>query len=135
MSLPADPGRDAPDDRPWERPGAVRRDWAPHRGRLLSILGVLSLNLGVLSLFGVGLVVLSAPMALAAIGLGRPAWALARRDLQAMATNLMDPAGQVLTRDGLVCGRAGAVFGILALLTAAALLWAVPVLIPQPYRP
>jgi hypothetical protein len=47
----------------------------------------------------------------------------------------MDPAGRRLTREGLVCGRAGAAFGILALLAAAALLWALPALIPQPYRP
>ena len=43
---------DAPelDDRPWERPGAVRRDREPHRGELLKGPGVVSLVSGILSL-------------------------------------------------------------------------------------
>ena len=39
----------AEDPRPWERPGGVRRDCEPHRGRLLHVLGVLSLVCGMLS--------------------------------------------------------------------------------------
>ena len=45
---PADPDLDDP--RPWERPGAVRRDAAPHRANLLAVLGRLSLAFGLRSL-------------------------------------------------------------------------------------
>jgi hypothetical protein len=38
---------DAADPRPWERPGAVRKDAAPHRGRLLRGLANASLACGV----------------------------------------------------------------------------------------
>jgi hypothetical protein len=38
------------DPRPWERPGAVRRDAAPHRAYLLATLGRLPLAFGLLSL-------------------------------------------------------------------------------------
>jgi len=40
----------ASDDRPWERPGAVRRDCQPHRAPLLLALADASLLLGALSL-------------------------------------------------------------------------------------
>ena len=40
----------ASDDRPWERPGAVRRDCQPHRAPLLLALADASLLLGTLSL-------------------------------------------------------------------------------------
>jgi hypothetical protein len=127
MSLPADT-----DDRPWEKPGAVRRDGAPHRGGLLLALGVSSLLVGGASVCFVGLVAFSVPAALAALGLGWPAWGMARRDLRAMGTNAIDPTGRGLTRDGLVCGRAGVVLGLIDLLVAVALLWAEPTRILDP---
>jgi hypothetical protein len=86
MRVPADL-----DDRPWEKPGAIRRDWAPHRGRFLSRLAAFSSNLGVFALPFTFIVVLCIPTALAAIGLGGVAWALARRDLRAMGANRSTP--------------------------------------------
>jgi hypothetical protein len=44
------PEPDAGDPRPWEQPGAVRRDAAPHRAYLLATLGRLPLAFGLLSL-------------------------------------------------------------------------------------
>ena len=75
------------DERPWERPGAVRRDCEPHRGTLLMFLGVM----GVL-VSGLGIVVFG----LAVIGmlLGMMTYRLARRDLAKVRAGLMDPAGR-----------------------------------------
>src|SRR6516165_8700120 len=75
------------DDRPWERPGAVRRDCAPHRAGLLLAVADTSLLLGALSL----------PLgfsALMGLGLGVAGWALASRDLKRMRARVMDPAGR-----------------------------------------
>jgi hypothetical protein len=44
------PDASGADPRPWERPGAVRRDVAPRRANLLTTLGWLSLAFGILSL-------------------------------------------------------------------------------------
>ena len=80
-------GADAEDGRPWERPGAVRRDCAPHRAGLLLAVADTSLLLGVLAL----------PLgfsALMGLGLGAAAWALAVRDLRRLRARVMDPAGR-----------------------------------------
>jgi hypothetical protein len=81
----------ADDDRPWERPGAVRRDCAPHRGRLLLALATAAVVCGGLSILGAP-ALLTLPLAVAV-------WVLARRDLARMAAGRMDPAGQPLTAE------------------------------------
>src|SRR5690348_729146 len=95
--------------RPWERPGAVRRDCAPHRGPLLRGLGVLALWLCALTVCWVGLV--GVPLAAAV-------WAIAGHDLHAMTAGRMDPDGK---RDTMQARRLGGA----AVLTAAAIftLW------------
>jgi hypothetical protein len=97
--------------RPWERPGAVRYDCESHRGGLLLALGDASLLLGALSL-PLGF------LAVAGLGLGAAAWALASRDLKRMDARLMDPDGRPAT----ALGRARARFGV-ALSFYAAALW------------
>ncbi len=107
----SDVPRDEPpeDARPWEEPGAVRRDCAPHRGVLLHTLGNLGLLLCVLTAWwGVGLV--GVPLAVAV-------WGLAARDLRAMAAGRMDLAGR---RDTLHAWRLG-IFGVIIAATCLAL--------------
>jgi hypothetical protein len=50
------------DDRPWERPGAFRRDGEPHRGDLLIFLARLSVVFSALSLCLVPLAVIVLPL-------------------------------------------------------------------------
>ena len=98
-------GADAEDGRPWERPGAVRRDCAPHRAGLLLAVADTSLLLGALSL----------PLgfsALMGLGLGAAAWALAVRDLRRMRARVMDPAGR--SRTARARARAGVAFSLYA---------------------
>ena len=114
-AMPGPPARrraaGAADDRPWERPGAVRRDCAPHRGGLLLALGDASLPLGALSL-------VLRFLAVTGLCLGAAVWALASRDLRRMQARLMDPGGLSGTALGRVRARAG-----VALSLYAALLW------------
>jgi hypothetical protein len=92
-------------DRPWQRPGAVRRDCQPHRGRLILALGGLAEFCGGLACFGA----LTAPLAIAA---GVTAWLLARRDLALMQQGLMDPLGRRYTELGRSIGVWGAALGM-----------------------
>jgi hypothetical protein len=79
-------GHGAEEGRPWERPGAVRRDCETHRGTWLLALADADLLVGALSL-ALGFL---APLGL---DLGVTAWALASHDLGRMRAGLMDPAG------------------------------------------
>ena len=83
--LPPDAVPDEP--RPWEGPGAVRRDREPHRGGLLLALGRAG------SLCALLTPVLILP-GLVALSLGLTVWVLARQDLAKMRAGLMDPAGR-----------------------------------------
>ena len=67
-----------------------RRDLNPHRGGMVSILGVLSL------LF-----------CLIGIVLGPIAWAMANHDLREMREERMDPEGENSTNTGRICGIIG----------------------------
>ena len=92
---------------PWERPGAVRRDCEPHRGRLVLKLADAGLLLGALSLC-LGFA------ALLALACGAAAWVLASRDLRRMRSGLMDPRGQADTARGRTRARAGLALGLYA---------------------
>jgi hypothetical protein len=101
----ADPDQlhDADEPRPWERPGAVRRDVQPHRGPPLRLLGSLALNYGVGALVlpclaGVpwGLLVF-VPLWLGGLGLAVAVLVVARRDLALMEAGKMDPEGRPAT--------------------------------------
>jgi hypothetical protein len=100
---------DGDDDvRPWERPGAVRRDCEPHRGALLElmawaslggssvqfVLALLTVILGVPPFVGSVLLVLSAAILAVALVLAIATRILARRDIKRMRAGAMDPAGE-----------------------------------------
>ena len=95
----------AADHRPWERPGAVRRDCAPHRAGLLLAVADTSLLLGALSL-ALGF------LAVTGLCVGAAAWALAARDLRWMRARVMDPAGR--SRTARARARAGVAFSLYA---------------------
>jgi hypothetical protein len=107
---PPDPDLDDP--RPWELPGAVRRDVAPHRGNVLLLLARVALAIGALSFFLVPFVVAAVPLALAV-------QKMARRDWVKMRTGATDPGGleqteAALRLSALACGVGvvGAVCGL-----------------------
>ena len=78
------------DDRPWDLPGAARRDCAPHRGNVLALLGQLSLACGLLScLLGVP-ALLGLPVSVVTIF-------LAKHDLYLMWEGTLDPRGRQQT--------------------------------------
>jgi hypothetical protein len=83
-------GPDPDEPRPWEQPGAVRKDVAPHRGQLLRALANVSLTCGVAGL------VLGVPAVLA-LPLGITTCVLANRDLERMGSGRLDPRGRVET--------------------------------------
>jgi hypothetical protein len=73
--------------RPWERPGAVRRDVAPHRGNWLLLLARTALAFGALALC------LAVP-ALVGLPVGAAVWVLGQRDLARMRAGTLDPSGR-----------------------------------------
>ncbi len=114
------------DDRPWEQPGAVRRDCEPHRGRALLALAQFPLCLyvvwHVLSCarmgFGPSLPIGSAVLAvidlavnLVGVGFGAWVYALTRRDLARMAAGELDPRGHRQTVLAQICAWLGIVMG------------------------
>jgi hypothetical protein len=101
------------DDRPWERPGAVRRDCEPHRGQTLEVLGTVSLACGALSLF-MGL------PALLGLPLGAAVLWLSSCDLTMMEAGRMNPAGKAPTLQGQFTADLGVRFS-----AAGAILWGV----------
>ncbi len=78
------------EDRPWESPGAVRRDCAPHRAHLVKLLSAFSQACAVLA------ICIGAP-AVPGLALAIIAWRMAETDLRKMATGLMDPEGRLAT--------------------------------------
>lgn len=94
---------DEADSRPWEEPGAVRRDREPHRGgRLLTLARVGSLcAMATPVLFVPGVV---------GVGLGVTVWLLARADLAKMRAGLMDPDGRKLAERARLHGVVASAF-------------------------
>lgn len=78
------------DERPWERPGRVRRDCEPHRAELLRQLGTAAIVCGFLT------VILAVP-ALIGLPLGIAVSVMANRDLAKMRAGEMDPQGEADT--------------------------------------
>jgi hypothetical protein len=79
------PDSDTP--RPWEEPGAVRRDVQPHRGDLLLLLARVALVLSACCFC-------FAPFILVALPFTAVAFTLAHRDRKRMEAGAMDPAGR-----------------------------------------
>jgi hypothetical protein len=101
------PPPDEWEDRPWERPGAVRRDCQVHRGGLIYLLGAGSV------LFGFGAIFTAGITALTGLPLGLAACILGRRDLREMSARLMDPEGRKWTAKGILLGVVGVVINLL----------------------
>lgn len=102
------------DPRPWEQPGAVRRDSAPHRGKLLEALADVACLIGILSCATFVPVLVAFP-------LGVWTWAAARGDLAEMRAGQMDRNGELQTRRA-EATAAAAVAICLCVLTAGSLL-------------
>ena len=94
------------DVRPWELPGNVRRDCAPHRALLLSLLGYAALALALGSVF------LAVP-ALVAAPLGWAVRRMAEHDLHEMRWGRMDPEGRRRTVLAQLWGTAAIVVSLL----------------------
>jgi predicted Zn finger-like uncharacterized protein len=77
----------------------VRRDWEPHRGTIVLVLGILSIVIGVIGLF-----------------MGIAAWVMGSTDLKKMNRREMDPEGRGITQAGWICGIIGTIWqGIMSL--------------------
>jgi hypothetical protein len=87
------------DRRPWEQPGAVRRDREQHRGLWLRLAGG-ACCVGAPLSFGVaggGLASVLGLPGLLAGAVGRAVWVAARLDLARMRAGEMDPDGRLQT--------------------------------------
>ena len=96
------------DDRPWERPGALRRDADPDRGLLLFVLGVTALLLGPVG----------------GVALGAVVWRMANEDIRRMRAGRMHRTGRWDAEHARQFGMSAVVLG--ALMDAALgglLLW------------
>jgi hypothetical protein len=124
------------DDRPWERPGARRRDCEPHqplRPTLMRFLVTLFAGCIASSLYLLGASTTSGPLVPAAgsviagvlgLPLSAMTWAMARADMEKMRVNLMDPKGRVSTANALRYARIGTVFcAVLSVANAAVTVW------------
>jgi hypothetical protein len=86
--------------------GHEPRHWEPHRGGAILTLGILSALFGVLSLC------LGAP-AIAGLGFGIPAWAMAAHDLHKMRMGVMDRNGMANAQSGQSYAIVGVVLSFL----------------------
>lgn len=102
------PEIDESDVRPWAKPGAVRRDCEPHRGKLIVFAGRLSITMG---LTGCCMPLLLLP----AWGLLLFALVVSRQDLPLIERGLMDRDGETMTRHG---GRAALVGMLVSLISS-----------------
>lgn len=82
------------DDRPWESPDAGRRDFEPHRGGLLTVLGGISFLLALGS-------ICFPPLGFVGLGLVCFVWVSVQRDLAQIEAGYMDPAGKRPTKEAL----------------------------------
>jgi hypothetical protein len=100
------------EERPWERPGCVRRDCDPHRGPLLMLLAAAGT-------LGSSAALVFAPAALVSLPLCIAVWRTAKRDLNRMSEGAMDPQGSGKTEAAQECAAVGAVLSVLGLSVAA----------------
>jgi hypothetical protein len=123
MSDPDRPPAEEPNTaRPWEEPGAVRRDCEPHRGDYLAVLGTVSI---VMSLAGS---VLSLLVVLIGIGLGVAVVVMAGQDLEKMRTGVMDSGGEGLVKTARRRGYWGVSLGLVVVGLCVGLIVALNVL-------
>lgn len=94
------------EDRPWEEPGSLRRDFEPHRGGFLGSAAGLSFFLGLgsicfppLGIIGLGFIVF--------VGIS------ARSDLAKIQAGTMDPKGERPAKDALQIAVISLIFTLL----------------------
>jgi hypothetical protein len=104
------------DARPWEHPGAMRWDCAPHRGPFLILLETVVLLIGLSSLSLVLTGLLSFPLALVVEG-------MAQRDLERMQAGTMDPNGRGQAETAQRLAQGGVLAGFLGGVLCALPLW------------
>jgi hypothetical protein len=100
------------DEQSWDspfRPQGYRRDWEPHRGTLVLVLGTVS----------IGMAMVFTPLALP---FGVAAWILGQSDLRKMKRNDMDPAGKGNTEAGWICGIIGTCLGLIPVVICCGIL-------------
>lgn len=95
-------------------PGGYRRDWEPHRGTLVLVLGILGLVFSLAGVMCYGY--------FAAFPLGLTAWILGHNDLAKMRRNEMDPVGRNNTQAGMICGIIGTVISAIEVLACCGLI-------------
>jgi hypothetical protein len=98
-------------ERPWEQPGAFRRDCDPDRGRYLYTLAGVSVCLAALSICGgfTGII---------ALAIAIPVHIIARQDLRKMRFGTMDPTDEWRT----ICARDTATVAMMLIASYAMLL-------------
>jgi len=111
-------------EKPWEGYGRQRLDVEPHRGQLVSTLGLVALACGGLS-FCTGVA------GLIGLGAGLAAWRMACADVARMLAGQMDRRGEARTRRGGDFGLIGAILSLLG--TAVWLALLADGLLPPPY--
>jgi hypothetical protein len=89
----------------------IRRDLLPHRGSMITTLGIISIVAGT-----VGAAVCGMVGGFLAIGLGITAVLMGRSDLRQIDAGSMDADGRGQTKSGIICGIVGIVLGILIVL-------------------
>lgn len=83
----------------------------PHQGDLMVMLGASSIVAGVIGLLAPCVHYLFLAFCAVALGLGVPVMMKGKRDLRAMRSQLVDPAGEGQTRTGWICGIVGSSLG------------------------
>lgn len=92
------------DERPWEEAGQLRRDFEPHRGPNLQLLGLASLVCGALGCLCIP--------ALIGLPLGVVIALMAHRDVNQMKAGLMDAEGMKQTLKAQTYGALGALLSV-----------------------
>jgi predicted Zn finger-like uncharacterized protein len=82
----------------WSRHG---REYVPHRGALILIVGIFSIVM---------------PCPLTGVILGPIAWIMGNTDIQEIRTGQMDPDGEGLVNAGRICGMIGTILHAIALI-------------------
>jgi hypothetical protein len=104
------------DFRPWDQPGAVRRDVAPHRAEFLRLLATVSLCFSVAGVLVAVPAVIGVPLAVAACR-------MADRDLDRIGAGQLDPRGRAETHAAFVRAEIAAGLGMLAPFLCFLLWW------------
>jgi hypothetical protein len=107
---------DAGETRPWERPGAVRRDCEPGRGGWLLLLS------GAALACSFSAICLAVP-ALVGLPLGVAVWSMAGHDLARMRAGLLDPAGRAAAEEARGQAFVAVVMALTCLVVHGLMLW------------